>query len=101
MLVHVPFACAAARFQQGYDEEPQRTLGEPDEEREAQRRKALARECITYGNELVTLLSRTRRGSQLVYEVMWTASPLTRRGRSATRPWQGGAASTAASSTPC
>merc|ERR1719221_1378895 len=41
-----PFVYITSRFQHGYDEELQRRLCEPEDEEEAQRRKALAKEVI-------------------------------------------------------
>jgi len=66
-----PFVYITSRFQHGYDEELQRRLCEPEDEEEAQRRRALAKEHGKYGNEVETLLSRSKQGSQLVYEVKW------------------------------
>eukprot|EP00933_Yihiella_yeosuensis_P030366 TRINITY_DN2400_c1_g1_i1.p1 TRINITY_DN2400_c1_g1~~TRINITY_DN2400_c1_g1_i1.p1 ORF type:complete len:1380 (-),score=484.60 TRINITY_DN2400_c1_g1_i1:425-4564(-) len=59
------------RFQNGYDEELQRRLIEPEDEEEAERRVRLAKEHGKYGKQVGTLLSRAKQGSQLYYEVQW------------------------------
>jgi len=66
-----PFVYITSRFKDGWDEELQKRLTEPEDEEEAERRKKLAKEHGKYGNEVETLLSRTKQGSTLMYEVQW------------------------------
>jgi elongation factor 3 len=66
-----PFVYITTRFKDGYDGDLQKRLIEPEDEEEADRRKALAKEHGKYGNEVEELLTRTKVGSQLAYEVKW------------------------------
>lgn len=66
-----PFVYITSRFKDGWDEELQKRLNEPEDEEEAERRKKLAKEHGKYGNEVDTLISRTKQGSTLMYEVKW------------------------------
>lgn len=66
-----PFVYITSRFKDGWDEELQKRLTEPEDEEEAERRIKLAKEHGKYGNEVDTLLSRTKQGSTLMYEVKW------------------------------
>lgn len=66
-----PFVYISQRFKDGFDGDLQRRLMEPEDEEEALKRKALAKEHGKYGNEVEELVSRTKVGSQLAYEVRW------------------------------
>mmetsp|Transcript_45336 Transcript_45336/g.98572 ORF Transcript_45336/g.98572 Transcript_45336/m.98572 type:complete len:1420 (+) Transcript_45336:85-4344(+) len=66
-----PFVYISQRFKNGYDGDLQARLIEPEDEDEADKRKALAKEHGKYGNEVEELISRTKVGSQLAYEVRW------------------------------
>jgi ATPase subunit of ABC transporter with duplicated ATPase domains len=66
-----PFVYISSRFKDGYDGDLQKRLMEPEDDDEADRRKALAKEYGKYGNEVEELVSRTKVGSQLAYEVRW------------------------------
>lgn len=66
-----PFVYISSRFKDGYDGDLQKRLMEPEDEDEADRRKALAKVHGKYGNEVEELVSRTKVGSQLAYEVRW------------------------------
>jgi ATPase subunit of ABC transporter with duplicated ATPase domains len=66
-----PLVYISQRFQNGYDEELQKRLIEPEDEEEAERRKKLAKEFGKYGNEVETLVSRSKQGNTMVYEVKW------------------------------
>jgi elongation factor 3 len=66
-----PLVYISQRFQNGYDEELQKRLIEPEDEEEAERRKKLAKEFGKYGNEVETLLGRSKQGNNVVYEVKW------------------------------
>jgi ABC-type dipeptide/oligopeptide/nickel transport system ATPase subunit len=59
------------RFKNGYDEELQRRLIEPEDQEEAEKRAKLAKEHGKYGNEVAELVGRTKQGSTLMYEVRW------------------------------
>merc|ERR1719382_2449153 len=59
------------RFKDGFDGDLQKRLIEPEDEAEAERRKKLAKEHGKYGNEVGALISRTKMGTELAYEVMW------------------------------
>jgi elongation factor 3 len=65
------FVYISTRFKDGFDGDLQRRLIEPENEEEAGRRIALAKEHGKYGNEVEDLISRTKLGSQLAYEVKW------------------------------
>jgi elongation factor 3 len=65
------FNYISERFKDGYDGELQRRLIEPENDEEADRRVKLAKEMGKYGNEVDELVSRTKLGSQLAYEVKW------------------------------
>jgi elongation factor 3 len=66
-----PFVYITTRFKNGYDGDLQKRLIEPEDDEEAERRKALAKEHGKYGNEVEELVSRTKMGSTLAYEVRW------------------------------
>merc|ERR1740138_726481 len=66
-----PFVYITQRFKNGYDGDLQKRLIDPEDDEEAERRKILAKEHGKYGNEVGTLLSRTKAGNQLAYEVQW------------------------------
>lgn len=66
-----PFVYITERFKDGYDGDLQKRLIEPEDEDEAERRKALAKLHGKYGNEVADLVSRTKVGNQLAYEVRW------------------------------
>merc|ERR1711879_673525 len=59
------------RFKDGFDGDLQRRLIEPENEEEAERRKQLAKTHGKYGNEVEELVSRTKMGTELAYEVRW------------------------------
>jgi elongation factor 3 len=65
------FVYISQRFKDGHDGDLQKRLLEPENEEEADRRKQLAKEFGKYGNEVEDLVSRTKLGSQLAYEVKW------------------------------
>jgi len=66
-----PFVYITERFKEGYDGDLQRRLIEPEDEEEASRRKELAKQHGKYGNEVAELISRTKVGNHLAYEVRW------------------------------
>jgi elongation factor 3 len=66
-----PFVYITQRFKDGFDGDLQKRLTEPENEEEAERRKALAKIHGKYGNEVEELVSRTKLGSELAYEVRW------------------------------
>merc|ERR1719359_132630 len=66
-----PFVYITERFKNGYDGDLQKRLIEPEDDEEAERRKALAKEHGKYGLQVQDLISRTKMGSQLAYEVQW------------------------------
>mmetsp|Transcript_77712 Transcript_77712/g.174227 ORF Transcript_77712/g.174227 Transcript_77712/m.174227 type:complete len:457 (-) Transcript_77712:538-1908(-) len=66
-----PFVYITQRFKNGYDGDLQARLIEPEDDEEAERRKALAKDHGKYGNEVEELVSRTKMGSTLAYEVRW------------------------------
>jgi elongation factor 3 len=66
-----PFVYLTDRFKHGYDGDLQKRLCEPEDDEEAERRVKLAKEYGKYGNEVEELVSRTKLGSQLAYEVRW------------------------------
>jgi elongation factor 3 len=65
------FNYISQRFKDGFDGDLQKRLIEPENEEEAERRRALAKEHGKYGNDVEDLVSRTKIGSQLAYEVKW------------------------------
>jgi elongation factor 3 len=65
------FNYISQRFKDGFDGDLQKRLIEPENEEEAERRSFLAKEHGKYGNEVEDLVSRTKIGSQLAYEVKW------------------------------
>ncbi|CAE8597346.1 unnamed protein product [Polarella glacialis] len=65
------FVYISQRFKDGYDGDLQRRLIDPENEEEADLRKQLAKTHGKYGNEVGDLLSRTKVGTQLAYEVQW------------------------------
>lgn len=66
-----PLNYITQRFKNGYDEELQKRLIEPEDDEEAARRATLAKQHGKYGNQVGELLSRSKQGSQLYYEVKW------------------------------
>eukprot|EP00929_Paragymnodinium_shiwhaense_P117009 TRINITY_DN870_c0_g1_i12.p1 TRINITY_DN870_c0_g1~~TRINITY_DN870_c0_g1_i12.p1 ORF type:complete len:1414 (-),score=509.47 TRINITY_DN870_c0_g1_i12:580-4821(-) len=66
-----PFVYITTRFKNGYDGDLQKRLIDPEDQDEADRRKALAKEHGKYGLQVQTLVSRTKVGSQLAYEIQW------------------------------
>lgn len=66
-----PLNYITQRFQNGYDEELQRRLIEPEDQEEADRRAALAKEHGKYGKQVAELVSRTKQGATMMYEVRW------------------------------
>jgi len=66
-----PFVYITQRFKDGYDGDLQKRLIEPADEEEALRRKELAKLHGKYGNEVEDLVSRTKIGNTLAYEVRW------------------------------
>lgn len=66
-----PFVYISERFKDGYDGDLQRRLVEPEDDDEAVRRIELAKVHGKYGNQVEDLVSRTKVGSQLAYEVKW------------------------------
>merc|ERR1711988_2030191 len=65
------FNYISQRFKDGYDGDLQRRLNEPENEEEADLRRKLAKEHGKYGNEVEELVSRSKVGSQMCYEVKW------------------------------
>jgi elongation factor 3 len=70
-----PFVYISQRFKDGWDGDLQQRLIEPEDEEEADRRSALAKEHGKYGNQVGNILSRTKLGSQLAYEIEWANLP--------------------------
>jgi len=66
------FVYISQRFKDGFDSDLQKRLIEPENDEEAARRAALAKTHGKYGLEVGELVSRTKLGSQLAYEVQWT-----------------------------
>jgi len=66
-----PFVYITDRFKDGYDGDLQKRLVDPEDDEEAERRAKLAKQYGKYGNQVGDLLSRTKLGSQLAYEVQW------------------------------
>jgi len=66
-----PFVYITDRFKDGYDGDLQKRLMDPEGDEEAERRVALAKTHGKYGNQVGDLMSRTKLGSQLAYEVKW------------------------------
>eukprot|EP00435_Cladocopium_sp_Y103_P046087 s681_g13.t1 len=66
-----PLNYITQRFKNGYDEELQKRLIEPEDDEEAARRATLAKQYGKYGNPVGELLTRSKQGSQLYYEVRW------------------------------
>jgi len=65
------FVYISQRFKDGFDGDLQKRLLEPENDEEADRRIKLAKEHGKYGNPVDELVSRTKLGSQLAYEVKW------------------------------
>jgi hypothetical protein len=65
------FVYISQRFREGFDGDLQKRLLEPENDEEAERRLKLAKEHGKYGNPVEELVSRTKVGSQLAYEVKW------------------------------
>jgi len=65
------FVYISERFKDGYDGDLQKRLVLPENEEEADLRKQLAKTHGKYGNEVDDLISRTKMGTQLAYEVKW------------------------------
>eukprot|EP00931_Biecheleriopsis_adriatica_P072817 TRINITY_DN47214_c0_g1_i1.p1 TRINITY_DN47214_c0_g1~~TRINITY_DN47214_c0_g1_i1.p1 ORF type:complete len:1270 (+),score=311.68 TRINITY_DN47214_c0_g1_i1:36-3845(+) len=59
------------RFRNGYDEESQKRLMLPQSEEEAQYRKDMAAKHGKRGKEVDSVISRQKRGKQILYEVKW------------------------------
>lgn len=66
-----PFVYITQRFKDGFDADLQKRLIEPEDEDDANRRKALAKVHGKYGNEVGELINRSKQGNQLFYEVKW------------------------------
>jgi len=66
-----PFVYITQRFKDGWDGDLQTRLMEPEDEEDADRRLALAKEHGKYNNEVAELVGRTKVGNQLAYEVRW------------------------------
>jgi len=66
-----PFVYITERFKDGFDGDLQKRLIEPENEEEAAKRKQLAKEMGKYGNEVNDLVSRSKIGSEMAYEVQW------------------------------
>jgi len=66
-----PYVYMTTRFKDGYDGELQQRLIDPEDSAEAGRRAELAKLYGKNGNEVAELLTRTKQGSQQVYEVQW------------------------------
>jgi elongation factor 3 len=66
-----PFVYITQRFKDGFDGDLQKRLIEPESDEEAERRKQLAKIHGKYGNEVYDLVSRTKLGNELAYEVHW------------------------------
>merc|ERR1711998_379563 len=62
-----PFVYITTRFKDGYDGDLQKRLIEPEDQDEADRRRALAKEHGKYGNEVGQLLARSKVGANLMY----------------------------------
>merc|ERR1740130_1061926 len=65
------FVYISQRFKDGFDGDLQRRLLEPENDEEAERRKQLAKEHGKYSAEVDELVSRTKIGQGLAYEVKW------------------------------
>eukprot|EP00927_Polykrikos_kofoidii_P028195 TRINITY_DN2464_c2_g1_i1.p1 TRINITY_DN2464_c2_g1~~TRINITY_DN2464_c2_g1_i1.p1 ORF type:complete len:1300 (-),score=300.87 TRINITY_DN2464_c2_g1_i1:94-3939(-) len=59
------------RFRHGYDEETQRRLTMPQSPEEEQYRKDMAAKHGKRGKQVKTLVSRQKKGKQILYEVQW------------------------------
>jgi ATPase subunit of ABC transporter with duplicated ATPase domains len=66
-----PFVYITDRFKNGFDGQLQDRLINPQDDAEAERRVLLAKEHGKYGNQVAELMSRTKMGSTLAYEVRW------------------------------
>jgi elongation factor 3 len=66
-----PFVYITDRFKDGYDGDLQKRLIEPEDDAEAERRIQLAKKHGKYGNEVEDLITRSKIGSQVAYEVKW------------------------------
>jgi len=69
------FVYISERFKDGFDGDLQKHLITPENDEEAELRLKLAKEHGKYGNEVEDLVSRTKIGSQLAYEVQWKGLP--------------------------
>merc|ERR1711865_1001481 len=65
------FVYISERFKDGFDGDLQKRLLEPENDEEAERRKTLAKEHGKYSAEVDELVSRTKIGQGLAYEVKW------------------------------
>lgn len=65
------FVYISERFKDGFDGDLQKHLITPENDEEAELRLTLAKEHGKYGNQVEDLVSRTKIGSQLAYEVKW------------------------------
>jgi len=70
-LKSTPLHYFQVRFRQGWDAETQRRLTLPQSEEEAEYRKDMASKHGKRGKEVEELLSRQKRGKQILYEVKW------------------------------
>merc|ERR1719287_220355 len=65
------FVYISERFKDGFDSDLQKRFIKPENDEEAARRAALAKTHGKYGLEVGQLVSRTKMGSQMAYEVKW------------------------------
>jgi len=63
------------RFKAGYDGDLQKRLIEPENEEEGIRRANLAKLHGKYGKAVEDMISRTKMGSELAYEIQWEGMP--------------------------
>lgn len=70
-LNSTPLHYMQVRFRNGWDEEAQRRLTLPQSPEEEQYRKDMAVKYGKRGKEVESLLSRTKKGKQILYEVKW------------------------------
>jgi len=66
-----PFVYITQRFKDGFDGDLQKRLIEPENAEDAESRKQLAKLHGKYGNPVGDLVSRTKVGNELAYEVQW------------------------------
>jgi elongation factor 3 len=65
------FVYITSRFKDGYDGDLQMRLIEPEDEEEAVRRMELAKKYGKYGKQVEDLVSRSKTGKDITYEVKW------------------------------